>query len=212
MFTVNIDLDGVVYRWHEVMAEWVWLTKTGVEWNPYETRTGIVWEEEEHWPLPFPAPNKWNFEHDWGLKEAEFYSMFRKGVEAGYVWRAGEPVTNSVEGLWELDAGGAYIRLVTKRLVHKFNHALIQKSTVEWLDKWNVPYHEIAYLGKYSSKGEFRCEYALDDNPQHIREYGRVGLGAHLLTRPWNENIKLNKSARRVASWDEFVADVLATR
>ncbi len=207
MKTVNVDLDGVVYPWHEVMAEWVWNSITGTEWNPYETKTGYVWEGFDEWPLPFPAPTGWNFEEEWDLLPKQFYNHFRQGVEAGYVWRAGTPIEGAVKGLWELDEAGYYIRLVTKRLVHKFNHATILKSTSEWLDRWNVPYHEIAVMGKHSSKGMFKADLAIDDNVKHIREYQKASIKAVLLDRPWNGGAgKLT----RVKTWGEFVG--LATR
>ncbi len=185
MLTINMDLDGVIYPWHEVTAEWVKMIT-----NP-NSKKMYDWDSGKQ---AMPVPDKWDLEKTWGLTDAEFKAMFESGVKSGYIWRTGEPREGAQAMMWALDGAGFYIRIVTKRLVHKTNHALVQQVTSEWLDYWNIPYHEIVYVGNQSSKGEFSCDMAVDDYEKHITQYEEAGCAMPLLVRrPWNADSEFHQ-------------------
>lgn len=197
MKTVNIDLDGVVYPFHEVMA--IYTFQKNGDYDNVDFK--YDWDYAES--MPYPAPSLWGFMGDWGLTPQQFDSLFRLGVDEGVVWTQGNPIKNSVNSLWELNDAGVYIRIVTHRLVHKNNHAQVQKATADWLDKWNVPYHEIVYVGNGSSKAHFIADYALDDKPQNVMEMNRIAyMDAYLLDRPWNRDFETDQ---RLYDWRSFV-------
>ncbi len=199
MITVNVDLDGVVYPFHEVMALWTWQLRGEKDWTN-------SWEWDTAPEMPLPAPSKWDFQDQWGMSEGEFQSAFRLGVDSDFVWTVGSPLGGSVAELWRLSDAGVYIRIVTQRLVHKNNHATVQEKTARWLDKWNVPYHEILYVGPKSSKSDFRADYAIDDNASIVEDYlSSSDVEAYLYERPWNEDTNLPN----VYGWEEFTAIVL---
>lgn len=175
---INIDLDGVIYPWHEVFSLY---TYSMYDDNPH---TGEYdWDFGNMFPLP--SPNGWNFGPQWGLTNKEFMELFRRGVDDGFIWTEGRPLPTSQNAMWRLDDYGYYLRIVTKRLVHKNNHAQVQRVTSEWLDKWNIPYHEIVYVGS-SGKDSFGADFAIDDNPAHYFEQKEAGVDAYLLYRTWN--------------------------
>lgn len=193
---INVDLDGCVYPWHEVMALWCW------ELRGASTDTVTLWDWDYHNELPLPAPTRWGFEGQWGMTEDELNAAARLGIERGFVWHQGKPIPGSVASLWRLSSEGYYIRLVTQRLVHKNNHAEVQQATAKWLDNWNVPYHEIIYMGKGSTKGEFHADFAIDDNVNNVVDMRAEGIDAYLLERPWN--LKEKYVGPTVFGWEEF--------
>ena len=203
MKVINVDLDGVVYPWHEIMALWCW-ELAGNDIASFNTE----WEWDHGNYLPYPAPNKWDFAAQWGMTEAELHSAARLGVDANVVWSQGKPIAGSVQGLWDLDNAGFYIRLVTQRLVHKNNHSVVQSATAKWLDRWNVPYHELIYMGHKSSKGDYRAGYAIDDSISNVNVMRKAGIDAYLLERPWN--LKERGVIPTVIAWSELVATVIS--
>lgn len=178
---INVDLDGVVYPWHEVFALYCYSMYGGEGHNKF-----YDWDFGQEMPLR--SPTSWDFWQQWGMTEGQFMATFRRGVDDGFIWTEGRPLYAAQDALWRLDEYGFYIRLVTKRLVHKNSHAQVQQATSAWLDKWNIPYHEIVYVGK-SGKDSFSADFAIDDNPVHYYEMKEAGIDAYLLRRTWNEDV-----------------------
>jgi len=73
-----------------------------------------------------------------------------------------EPIENSVEVLTELKNQGCYIIIYTARNMgtYKNNLGLVIKNqakiTIDWLEKWKVPYDELLF-------GKPNVDYFIDD-------------------------------------------------
>lgn len=203
MKTVNIDLDGVVYPFHEVMAIYTF-QKTG-DYDNVDFK--YDWDYADS--MPYPAPATWGFTGEWNLTPKQFDSLFRLGVEEGVVWTQGNPLKGSVDSMWELDDAGFYLRIVTHRLNHKNLHNRAQQATADWLDRWNVPYHEIVYAGNGAAKADVRADFALDDKPMNVMDWNmQETADAYLLDRPWNRDFETDN---RLHDWRSFVDICIGT-
>ena len=197
---LNIDLDGVVYQFHTPLA--VFMEMNGRPGpNALERGTDGAFTGSS-----YPEPRRWGFFREWNMSEGEWNSWFRRAVEGGYVWAKGEPIEGAVEYLWRLSDDGYFIRLVTTRLVHPFNHAFAVSATVGWLDKYNVPYRGLCFLGSGERKSSFEGALLLDDNLDNVRDYENNAKGfAVIFSQPWNDDPDGEyEDIRRVVSWEQF--------
>jgi len=160
--TINVDLDGVVYPFWQALRDYIW------------TRS----ESSEN----MAPPKKVDFWDQWQMSEGEWMSLFRLGVTEGDVYRSGRPIVGAVDALWRLSDDGWNIRIVTKRLNHFRAHLPIIEATTEWLEKFNVPYRSIAFLGD-EPKGDYYSSIAIDDQPSNFVPF-RNNL---LFDQPWNQ-------------------------
>lgn len=144
---INVDLDGVVYDFKGTSEKMIK--------KIYDYRT---------------VDSSWYFWRDYGMTDSEWALMFRRGVESGEIWGQGDAIPGATHYLHKLNEDGFFIRIVTYRLVHKFAHADVIGSTVEWLDANYVPYHSIAFLGE-EPKHSYLCDVAIDDNHQNWADY-----------------------------------------
>jgi len=202
---LNIDLDGVVYQFHKSLASFIEMHgRTG----PNGVLPGF---EQPSIGDSYPEPEKWGFFEQWKMSEGEWTSWFRRSVENGHVWTKGEPVDGSVEYLWRLSDAGYFIRLVTTRLVHPFNHGFAVSATAKWLDKYNVPYRSLCFVGPGEKKSSFKGSLLLDDNLGNVRDFEENGSGFPVIfNQPWNADPSREyKDIRRVESWKAFYKLVL---
>jgi 5'(3')-deoxyribonucleotidase len=186
---INVDLDGVVYDFHKQFTKYISLLVNG------------------GWLMPEPIT--WEFWHEWNMSHDEWKGWFRKGIEDKEIWWKGDAISGAAHNLWKLSGDGHTIRIVTYRLVHKFNHAASIQATVSWLDDNNIPYHDIAFLSHRTSKNDIRADVVLDDNPNYLPA-GLESNGARgvLFERPWNRTAV--RDYYSVDSWDNFYEGVNA--
>lgn len=176
---INVDLDGVIDPFGD-----------NLRWFIGE-REGVPAEEVE-----VPA---------WGTKRGKFDAWWRKGVASGAIWgtnRPTKPIEGAREFMWKLSDDEYFIRIVTLRLVQSWNHAKIITNTVQWLDRENIPYREISFIGPGTEKSDFHADFAIDDRPKHAEEYMEKGIKGYLLTQPWNADS--DTLAPRTDDWEDF--------
>lgn len=162
----NVDLDGVIYPWHEVFKTYA----------------------EETLGYELPEITHWDFYEDWGLSLGGFKNLFRRGVEYAELWNQPvPPEPGAVETLWKLSDRGVYIRIVTHRLAHKFGHRLAVHQTVDWLDRWSIPYRSLVVIGN-EPKTNYPCDVMIDDSPANLFQATQQGDAETIRYRkPWNE-------------------------
>ena len=175
---INIDLDGVIYPWHETFKEWA----------------------ENQLDRELPEITHWDFYEDWGLTAGGFKNLFRRGVEYGHIWdRDVPPVKGAIQSLWSLSDDGYYIRILTHRLAHKFGHKLAVDQTVAWLDRNSIPYRSLAVIGS-EPKTNYPARVLLDDSSSNLLQWDRAYGTAIRYIRPWNESMP---GLDAVADWEE---------
>jgi 5'(3')-deoxyribonucleotidase len=186
---INIDLDGVIYDFHKEFTDYVSIKK----------------DPTFQWRLP--EPTTWEFWREWNMSHGEWKGWFRRAIEDKTIWWKGTPIGAASKVMWHLSDAGHTLRIVTYRLVHKFNHATSIQATVSWLDEHNIPYHDICFLSHRTKKDHIRADVALDDNPAYLPTQldPRDPIG-YLYKRTWNQESW--KAYETVEDWWDFYEKV----
>ena len=199
---INVDLDGVVYPWHEVFATYASLTKESDQWHRLDNGSSYR----------FVEPTIWDFWEQWNMSKEQWVALFRKGVNDGYIWQEGKPIKGAQDTLWRLSDDGYLIRYITHRLVYAGNHRQSVVSTATWLDNWNLPYWDLCFLSKYTNKSQLASHFAIDDKWESVVSQGGAGSIAALFARRWNQSFWAPEYT--VHSWRgfyDFVNDTVPT-
>ena len=145
-FILGVDLDGVVGDFYGAVR------KIAAEWldRPLETLTTEV-----------------TFGLDeWGLAEFGGYDrLHRFAVTQRNLFRDMEPIKHAPAILRKLSNQGIRIRIITHRLFLKYSHRTTVTQTVDWLDKYDVPYWDICFM---NDKGAVGAHAYIDDAPENI--------------------------------------------
>jgi 5'(3')-deoxyribonucleotidase len=177
---INVDLDGVVDDFHAAFdAAYYWNGTT---------------------KSPLSKADQWESWNNIGVSRGQFNSLIRRGVLNGSLWWNDPVIDGAKEYLWRLSDDGYDIRIVTTRLVHKFGHATTIEATANWLEKNDIPYRTICFLGPGEEKGMFFADYGIDDNIGNVMSMRRRDVDAVIFNRPWNQHSPLP----RVKTWKEF--------
>lgn len=113
-----------------------------------------------------------------------------------------EPIAGAVESLWRLSDAGVWIRIVTHRLYVNWSHATVVADTVAWLDRVQIPYRDICFLG---AKPDVACDCYIDDAPHNVKALRAGGNKVICFGQPYNTDI----AQPRMDSWDEVEDYVL---
>lgn len=200
---INVDLDGVIYDFNKALASWL---ESQGRYGPGPIKSYDL-SDTYLQGMSYPTPIVWDYWSQWDMTKGQWLTEFRRGVEAGFIWVEGRPMKGAVHGMWELNDAGFYLRIVTHRLVHKSGHRQAISSTVDWLDKYNIPYRSIAFLGK-EGKDNYEAEILVDDKPENVEDWTRFHRHGILYDQPWNRSVEASPERRiyRATSWDSVVS------
>lgn len=172
---IGIDLDGVCYDFAKSLSEY-------------------LVESEGFDPDSLPEPTCWEFyEKDWGLTLDEFLTLFAKGVDAGYVFRVGDPHDDCVEIMRTLHLDHS-LHIVTHRTIGERG----VQNTMEWLFEKQIPYDTITFS---RDKTIVKTDLFIEDNVDNFLALEEAGVQAVLMDRPWNQHLD---TPYRVEDWCAF--------
>lgn len=72
--------------------------------------------------------------------------------------------------------------------------------TVEWLDKENMPYRDLYFLGD-KDKAHLSADFLVDDGPHNIDAYQEAGRKTITFDQPYNTQC----TGLRAKNWEEVV-------
>ena len=179
---IIVDLDGVVYPWAEVMAEYIG-TYQGVDIGDGTYSQWSVWE-------------------DWGIPEGEFMRYWRMAIEDEVIYAQGPPIPGAREALWYLSDTEFHITLATSRLNRFGLHQKVVENTIKWLREACIPYRSLAFI---ENKKILGARYGIDDKPSNVQDMKHAGIQAYLFSAPHNQEVE---EMDRVNSWSEFVEQI----
>ena len=166
-FILGVDLDGVVGDFYgairNIAAEWLD--------RPQESLTTEV-----------------TFGLDeWGLNDFGGYDrLHRFAVTQRYLFRDMEPIKNAPAILRKLSGQDIRIRIITHRLFLKYSHRTTVTQTVEWLDKYDIPYWDICFM---NDKGAVGAHVYIDDSPENIISLRKQGCKTIVFGNSTNRNL-----------------------
>jgi len=146
IFILGVDLDGVVGDFYGAIR------KIAAEWldKPLESLT-----TEVTYGLG-----------EWGIDEFGGYDrLHRFAVTQRNIFRDMEPIKNAPATLRKISHLGIRIRIITHRLFLKYSHRTSITQTVEWLDKYDIPYWDLCFM---NDKGAVGAHVYIDDSPENI--------------------------------------------
>jgi len=183
-FILGVDLDGVCAE-HTLTFRAIVAERLGVD------------------PASLPLERSWGFD-EWGFGPGDFEDHHRYAVTERHMFRDLEPISDAAEVLWRLSDAGIWIRIITHRLYVNWGHQAAVSDTVHWLDRNQIPYRDLCFLG---AKPQVEANLYIDDSPTNITELRAAGNDVIIFDQPYNRDV----GGQRVASWSEAETLIMAT-
>ena len=184
---IGFDLDGVMYDFVGALRSYI-SASTG---RPAET---------------MPDPTCWNFfADDWGMSLDQFLAACTAGVDAGVIFRVGDPYPGAAAGTAALLAAGHRVHIVTDR-ASMGAPGFAAQHTSQWLAQHNITFTSLTVT---ADKRSVHTDAFIEDRPENYLALREYGVDAFLRTHAYNEHVD-TPPARRVADIDSFVAAVLS--
>lgn len=127
-FVLGVDLDGVVADFYaglrQVAAEWL---EVPLEQLPTNVSYGLP-----EWKLD-SAPGGYDALHRFAVTQRKLFLRLN-------------PIAGAAMSLRILSEHDIRIRVITHRLFIKYFHQTAVRQTVEWLDKFDIPYWDLCFM------------------------------------------------------------------
>lgn len=180
---IGLDVDNVLYPWATVFTRWV------------ERRKGLAPGTLDD------IPQSWSwYKHQWGMEQSEMMDHFGAGVQAGVIFRHGDPLPGSLSCARRLWDAGHRLHYVTDRELPGFPASEAKRVTEDWLGQHGFPVSSVTVT---SDKASVKTDVFLDDGPHNIEALVATG---HLYPVLWDlpHNRDLFPSPWRARSWAGF--------
>ncbi|WP_419840253.1 5' nucleotidase, NT5C type [Candidatus Poriferisodalis sp.] len=185
-FVLAVDLDGVCAQHTEAFRR-------------------VVARERNVSEDTLPLVRSWSFA-EWGLDDGDFEELHRIAVLDYRMFRDIDPMPGCSEALWRLSDAGVWIRLVTHRLYTSWGHRVTVSDTVEWLDRYRIPYRDICFL---ADKSVVNADAHIEDAPHNITAIRAAGGHVIVYDQPYNNHL----AAPRAHDWaevEEMIVQMMA--
>jgi 5'(3')-deoxyribonucleotidase len=185
-FIFGVDLDGVVGDFYgsvrNIAAEWL---NKPVEALTTDVSFGL---------------------QEWGLDEYGGYDrLHRFAVTQHNIFRDMNPIEHAPAILRKLSNLDIRIRIITHRLFLKFSHRTSITQTVDWLEKYDIPYWDICFM---NDKGAVGAHVYIDDAPVNIINLRKQGCNTIVFNNSTNRNL----AGPRANNWLEVEHLVMEAR
>ena len=148
------------------------------------------------------------------LTDSEYAHFFQRVHQADVIMSFA-PMLGAISALESWANRGYQIAIVTGRLT------CAHEASLEWLAKYDVPYHSFTMVDKYSrgnsdpriavsmeAFSELKFSLAVEDSANmamHLSQ--KMGIPVALIDRPWNRHVDLNHRISRYTSWHDIQND-----
>ena len=166
-FILGVDLDGVVGDFYgkirKIAAEW--LNK----------------------PIESLSPDVTFGLDEWGINEFGGYErLHRFAVTQRNIFGDMEPIEHAPAILRKLSNQEIRIRIITHRLFLKYSHRTTINQTVDWLDKYDIPYWDLCFM---KDKGAVGAHVYIDDAPDNIINLRKLGCKTIVFSNSTNRDL-----------------------
>jgi 5'(3')-deoxyribonucleotidase len=174
---LGVDLDGVCAdfyaRMREIAAEW------------FEK------------PLQDLTPDVTYGLRDWGIGGLEqYHSLHRFAVSERNLFGTVGMIPGARRVLRKLSDEKYHIRIITHRLFIHYFHALAVQQTIEWLDHYGIPYHDLCFM---KEKEQVGADIYIEDSPDNIESLLARGFYTICFANSTNKHI----GDPRAQNWDD---------
>ncbi|MDR3248771.1 MAG: 5'-nucleotidase [Treponema sp.] len=185
-FIIGVDLDGVVGDFYGAMRKIAaeWLDKS-VESLTKNVSFGL---------------------DEWGIADYGGYDrLHRFAVTQRNLFLDMPPIVDAPAVLRKLSGRGIRIRIITHRLFLKYSHRTSITQTVEWLDKYDIPYWDICFV---ADKGAVGAHVYIDDSPDNITGLREQGCRTIVFTNSTNRDLP----GPRADNWQDVEQLIMEAR
>lgn len=177
---IGLDLDGVSSGYIDGLRQSI------------ATERGYSPEEVEKY---LPPVSSYDFS-DWKDLGQDFITFHTEAVDRGLY--AGLPMIDGAsETLWKLSDEGHHIRVITKRFVKHGQNGRVVADTALWLDAVNIPYRDLAFLGK---KTDLYADIYIDDAPSNLQAFRDADRDFIIFDAPYNQD----ELGWRADNWEDI--------
>lgn len=182
-FVLGVDLDGVCADFfgglREIAAEWLEV------------------------PLDSLTPDVSYGLHEWNLEPAGGYAaLHRFAVTQRDLFAQLRPIHGASVVLRRLSNRDVRIRIITHRLFIKYFHEPAIRQTIEWLDRYDIPYWDLCFMKEKAAVG---ADLYLEDSPLNVERLRAGGNDTIVFTNSTNRDV----NPPRASSWAEVEELVL---
>ena len=183
-FVFGVDLDGVCANFYAglrpIASEWL-----GVDISTLPERVS--------WDLP-----------EWGVDKAPggYEALHRFAVMQRALFQNLPPMAGAPQALRRLSDANVRIRIITHRLLIKFFHQVAARQTIEWLDRYDIPYWDLCFMQEKAAVG---ADLYIEDSPDNIKLLRAEGHKVIVFTNSTNEQLE----KPRADTWEQVVEMVL---
>jgi 5'(3')-deoxyribonucleotidase len=188
-FVLGVDLDGVCADFfgglREIAAEWL---EVPLDTLPEDVSFGL-----EEWNLD-PAGG-YQALHRFAVTQRDLFAQLR-------------PIRGASVVLRRLSNRDVRIRIITHRLFIKYFHETAIRQTIEWLDRYDIPYWDLCFMGEKAAVG---ADLYIEDSPENVARLRAGGHDTIVFTNSTNRGI----GPPRADTWDvveELVLERLRAR
>lgn len=180
-FVFGVDLDGVVADFisglKPVAAEWLGVSAT--------TLTDEVSYGFKEWKIG--NDEAYNDLHRFALKERDLFANLPLIEGAAPVLR-------------RLSGRGIRIRIITHRLYIPWFHRQAVVQTLEWLEKYGIPYWDLCFM---AAKSSVDADVYVEDSPKNIESLRAAGKDVIVFQNSTNRDLPppFATSWHQVESW-----------
>jgi 5'(3')-deoxyribonucleotidase len=183
-FVLGVDLDGVVADFYRglrvVAAEWLEV--------PIKSLTKKVSFNVPEWKLS-SVPGGYDALHKFAVTQRAFFLNLK-------------PMPGAAMALQRLSEENIRIRVITHRLFIKYFHQTAVRQTVEWLDKYDIPYWDLCFMKDKAAVG---ADLYIEDAPLNIKALRRDGHPTIVFANSTNRDMP----KPRAADWEHATKLVL---
>lgn len=147
-------------------------------------------------------PYNYHFWRDWGWTDDEWMEFWVWGTEQGYIFN-NAPFRGAVEANNALYDAGHKIHIITYR-GFKSHPGLAEKVTESWLDTVGFKYDSLTFS---EDKTVIKTDVFVEDNLDNYHALNAAGTECYLITRPWNEGVKVERRVRSVAEFARIILE-----
>lgn len=187
-FVLGVDLDGVCAEYNEGIRQ-------------------VLADERGIRPDQLPAARSWDF-LEWGLDAQSFGELHRRAVLDRRMLRDLPIMEGCAEALWRLSDAGVWIRIITHRLALNWGHQVSVSDTVDWLDRNQIPYRDLCFLGR---KPEVEAHAYIEDAPHNIEALRAGGNTVIVFDQPYNDGLD-GPRARDWVEVEQLVTNLVVDR
>lgn len=183
-FVLGVDLDGVVADFYgglrPVAAEWL---EVPLESLPLNVTYGLP-----EWKVA-SAPGGYDALHKFAVTQRQLFLNLR-------------PIPGAAIALRILSERDVRIRVITHRLFIKYFHVTAVRQTVEWLDKYDLPYWDLCFMKDKAAVG---ADLYIEDAPSNVEVLRKDAHPTIVFTNSTN----LHVPPPRANNWTEATELVL---